>query len=212
MFIPVYGAVLAGCIIFYLIYKIITLKLKIYKNEFEVYVDTSGIAQNPPKFIDLVNGKTINFKLGKDDICISQLSITKGLKNINSIVALFNMLRQTMEVELDKKSDKLKQDILKMNIYKKIVHQIYDLSKPFVSNKRRFKKELFNKAKDDFAFILRICEEVIDYWGYVGKLLGLLSQGATLRQMFGEKASWKSVSWDLDGEIEIKPRYGLSTN
>ena len=49
-----------------LIYKHIRLMCKFDKCEFIQFVDTAGIVENPPKFVDLWTGQTINFKLGTE--------------------------------------------------------------------------------------------------------------------------------------------------
>lgn len=198
--------------LFYLVKRTITLYTKVKRAEYEVYIDTSGIAENPPKFVELMEGKTINIRLETEYLCINQVSFNKGLGVIDKIVYLFNILVKQMSKQSETRTEELKGSVLKMQTYNAIVNQIYLLGKPFAKNKRRFKKELFKKSKDDFQFLLTICQEVIDFWSHVGKQAALLSKGKTLRETYGENVTASLLSTGLDGKIEIKPRYAYSTN
>jgi hypothetical protein len=212
MYIPYWGLVLIALALLYLINRSLGLYSKIRNLEFEVYVNTEGVVSNPPNFMELMEGKTINFKLGKEIIHIPQISFIKGINTIDKIITLVNMLSEQMKIKSIDKIQEMKNNVYKMKTYNAIVYQIYDLSKNFVNNKGRFKKELFNKAKNDYVFILSICEEVIDFWSYVGKIMALLAKGKTKRMIHGEGASLRFLNTDINGKIEIKPRYDLSMN
>jgi len=207
MFIPTYGLVLIGLALLFLLYRLSEFYSRIKKCEFEVYVNTAGIVENPPRFVELMDNKTINIKLDKEAIIVNQVSFNKGMTHIQRISYLVELLNTTMQGVAKTKLDGIKQSVKKMTIYNQLVNELYGLSKHFASNKRRYKKELYKRTKDDFLFTLRVCEEVIDYWSTVGKLQALLGKGKTLRQIHGVNATWNSTKWDSDGRIEIKPRY-----
>ncbi len=177
-----------------------------------MYINTSGVSANPPKFIELMEGKTINFELDEYSIHIAQVSFNKGMAIIEKIVFLFELLSEQMKVKAETRTEEIKNNLFKMKTYNALVGQIYNLSKHYVKSKAKFKKKLHKKANADFAWLLSICSEIIDYWTFVGKQLALLSKGKTIRQTFGADATWNSLSWDSSGAIEIKPRYVLSMN
>lgn len=208
MFIPPYGLGLIALALIFLLYRLVQYASRIRKCEYEVYVNTAGISCNPPRFIELMEGKTINFKLNNRVISIPHLSITKGLVTIDRIAYLFTLLAERMKKEDNNKIELWRNNRIKQSTYNQIVTEIYNLSRPFAGNKKSFKKELFKKAKDDFTWILRICEQVLDFWSTVEKQIALLKKGRTLRQTLGVSASWNSTNWDTDGKIEIKPRFG----
>jgi hypothetical protein len=172
----------------------------------------SGIGNNPPKFVDLMRNKTINFVLGNEKIVISQVNIGKGLSTIELIARLFSGLQEEMAREYSNKLEEVKHNIIKWKYYKQIFTLVYNLSVPFAKNKRRFKKEFLKMASKDTEWTMLIVEQILDYWMYVGKLIALLGRGATLKQTHGECVGWNSINWESDGKIEIKPRYDLSTN
>jgi hypothetical protein len=199
---------LMALVLIFLLYRIVQLFNRIKKCEYEVYVNTAGITSNPPRFIELTEGKTINFRLGKEVVSISQISFNKGMETIERIQNLFTILSERIGHQPENEADKIKHNFLKINTYNLIVKEIYELSKPFARSKGKLKKELYKRAKKDTLFIMRICEQVLDYWIYVGKYTALLSKGKTLRQTFGGDATWNSINWDTTGKIDIRPRYG----
>jgi hypothetical protein len=203
--------IISGLVFLYLIFKIFEYKSKIAKPE-TVYVDTSGIAINPPSFIDTIKNKTINFKVDDIEIKICHLSVVNGLNKIERIASLFMRLNQLFEIESNNKLDEMKSNLLKDAIFKQIVHQLYLLSKPFCKKKRKLKKRLLKLAKNDVEQVLLITEQVFDFWRYVKKLIALLARGSTLNQMVGERYTWSSYETDLTGKLIIKPRCDLSTN
>ena len=79
--IVVYAGVIIGLslLIFFLIYEIIRLHNKI--NKYDVlYVDTSGVGENPPRFIETWQGKTINFKVNeKHSVKIQHFSFFENI-------------------------------------------------------------------------------------------------------------------------------------
>jgi hypothetical protein len=187
--------------------------------------DITGISTNPPKFVDLMKNKTINFVCGKEKIVIHQLSITKGLTTIELIARLFQGLQEEMKREFDDKTEQIKHNIFKWRYYKQIYSLVFKLAKPFAYNKRQFKKEFMSKANKDMEWTLLIVEQILDYWGYLGEFVALLAildywgylgefvallaRGATIRQMHGEAVGWNSFNGASGGTFEIKPRLGL---
>lgn len=202
---------ISGLIFLYLLFKIFEYKSKIAKPE-TVYVDTSGIAVNPPSFIETIKNKTINFKVNDIDIKICHLSVVDGLNKIERIASLFLRLNKLFEIETKNKVDKIKTNLLKDATFKQIVYQIYLLSKPFIKKKRLLKKELLKLAKNNVEQVLLISEQVFDYWRYIKKLMALLAQGVTLKQTVGERYTWSSYETDWTGRLIIKPRCELSMN
>jgi hypothetical protein len=209
--IPYYVLVVTGLVIVWLIFKLFEYKSKIAKPE-RVYVDSSGVAVNPPKFIDVLQNKTINFDIGKFAIKVNQITIGNGLTIVRKIAKLYEALHIAMENIPDGKIAEMKNNLFKINAYNQIVYQIYLLSKPFVKSRRKYKKELFKMAKLDHQKVMLITEQIFDYWMYVGKLAALLARGATLRLTTGEKFTWNSYETDIAGNTIIKPRFALSTN
>jgi hypothetical protein len=203
--------VVSGLIILRLIYRLVLVNLKLQKQE-PVYVDTSGIDENPPKFIEVVKNKTINFVLGKEKISIMHLSVTKGLNRIEKIAGLFYRLHEEFKKEYNTKLQKLAHTAIKKSIYNQIVIELYKLCKPFAKRKRRFRKELYKKASNDFEWTCLVIEQVFDYWAYVGKLQALLSRGGSIRQILGGNFSWSYTDWGLSGKPLIKPRFVSSMN
>ena len=203
--------VIVGLVFLYLMFKLSEYKRRMVAPEV-VHVDTSGVATNPPKFIDVLVNKTINFEVGKYSIKIEQLGIGKCMTTVNKIASLFEMLT----VEIDRvptgKVDEMKHNLMKDSIYKQIVMHIYLLSAPFVDNKRKYRKELINYSKDNHIKIFHIVEQVIDYWTYIKKLVALLSKGGSLKKTIGEWCTWNSLSMDSAGNHSIKPRFDWSMN
>jgi len=209
--IPIYYLVVGGVILLWLIFKLFEYKSKLVKPE-QVYVDSSGIASNPPKFIDVLQNKTINFVVNGEKIVISQLSIGKGLTTVNKIAMLFDRLGKEVVKIPKSKVDQFNLNMLKTGIYKQIVYEIYILSKPFVKSRRRFKKALVKMSNENHEKVLLIVEQIFDYWMYIKKLIALLAKGGSLRQTIGEGCTWNSYAMDTDGNRIIKPRYDLSMN
>jgi hypothetical protein len=197
-------------IILYLLYKNREYKSKIAKPEVH-NIDTSGIASNPPEFIDILQNKTINFLIGKEKIVISQISIGEGFSKINLISSLYTNLYNLNEQIPKNEVEKFKLNMQKTRAYNLIVKYVYNLSKPFAKKKRVFKKEFFNLSKNPEKMFL-ICEQIIDYWIYIKKLQALLAKGRTGKMINGEWFTWNSCEMDIDGKRIFKPRYGLSMN
>jgi len=203
--------IVGGVIILYLLFKISELKSRIAKPEY-IYVDSSGVSNNPPKFIEVMQNKTINFKVGNETIIMSQITIGRGMTDINIISALLSQLIQQMEIIPKTDLQKMKINLIKSGIYKLMVEHIYSLTKAHAKNKRRYRKELFNIAKENTEYILLIVEQIFDYWIYIKKLIALLARGGSNRMINGEALTWNSYETDLTGQIIIKPRFVLSTN
>ncbi len=209
--INIFYLVVGGVILLYLLFKVFEYKSKIAMPE-QVFVDTSGVATNPPNFIDVLQNKTINFIIGSEKIVIRQLSIGSGLTTVNKISMLFERLALEIEKIPKNKLDQFNINILRTGIYKQMVFQIYLLSKPFVKSKRKFRKQLFKESSENHEKFLLIVEQVFDYWMYIKKLLALLSKGGSHRMTIGEGSTWNSLEMDIGGNRIIRPRFGLSTN
>lgn len=208
---PIYFLVIGGVIILWLVFKVFEYRSKVAKPE-RVYVDTSGITTNPPKFIETLQNKTINFSIGSHKVSVSQLSIGDGLTTVNKIAALFKTLAKQVERTPKSRLDQMNINVLKTTTYKQIVYHIYLLSKPFVTSRRKFKKELFREAEKNHEKVLLIVEQIFDYWMYIKELLSLLARGGTLRMTTGDNFTWNSRETDINGNHIIKPRFALSTN
>lgn len=196
-----------GLILSYLIYKIIDLKGKSVRVE-TVYVDRSGIEENPPKkYIDISSNKTINFKLDSETIHINHLPWQDGIRYINKIYFLFGHLEGYRKYQPKGKIDEMKNNFLYLRTYSHIVLLVYKLAAPHSKNKRRLKKELFKRAKKDTLFTISLIQEIIDYWRYMGELTALLARGKTIRAMAGNGFTWRSYVTDREGRISIKRRF-----
>jgi hypothetical protein len=209
--IPIYYLVIGGVILLWLVFKLFEYKSKIAKPE-QVYVDTSGISENPPKFIEVLQNKTINFLIGDHKIAITQLSIGSGLTIVGKIAYLYQQLIQAIEIIPESRVQEVKNNIYKDALFKQIVKEIYRLSKPFAKSKRKYKKALFAESKKNLEKVLLITEQIFDYWMYIKKLLALLSRGGTMRMTIGEECTWNSFETDTNGNRIIKPRFVLSMN
>ena len=108
---PIY-LIIIGLVFLYLIFKLFEYKGKMSKPEV-VHVDTSGIAINPPSYIEVVKNKTINFKLGKWDVKICHLSLTKGMSMIQKICILFDHLNTLSGQEYKSKLEEFQGGLLK---------------------------------------------------------------------------------------------------
>jgi len=209
--IPIYYLIIAGIVLLWLVFKLFEYKSKIAMPE-QIYVDSSGIANNPPKVIDVLQNKTINFELGKHFVKVSQVTVGTGLTIINKIALLYEALQQEITKKPGNKVKEIQRNFIKVGIFKQIVYQIYLLSKPFVKSKRKFRKDLFKEADKNPEKIFLITEQVFDYWSYMGKLLAVLSRGGSRRMIIGADYTWNSLEMDSHGKTIIKPRFALSMN
>ena len=209
MIITLWGATIGVALLSYVIKRNIELKAQIKKAEYIQYIDTSGIEKNPPRFTELMKGTTINFKIDKYDVKITQLNITKGVDTIKMIAGYYKQLCIEIDKTAETKTELLTKDVTIYKLNLKLVTLIYDLSYRFVKNKRRYRKALIKTLTSDFRALISICEECIDYWSCLGKRLSLLAEGTTNRQTYGDNASQSLQSMGLDGKSEIKPRYVL---
>lgn len=169
-------------------------------------VDLSGITKNPPSFIETWQGKSINFKLDKYIVSITQLSITDCIFYIENIAKSFALMKEILTVEkTDKKTD-LMMNVTFLTLYKNLINIVYKLSKPYCK-KWRYEKALYKKAMKDIIWFVDIVEQILDYWMYIKKKIFLLAKGQTLRQTVGESYSWNSLKLDGNGKILIRPRF-----
>jgi hypothetical protein len=209
--VPTYYIVAGGVILLYLLFKNREYRIKVAKPE-RINVDTSGIASNPPQFIEVLQNKTINFLIGNEKIVISQLTVGDGLTNVNIISTLYAKLQEVNEIMPNNRVDEVKINLRKVAILKLITKHLYKLSKSFATHKRSYKKELYKTSKENCEKIFLICEQIFDYWMYIKKLNALLAQGGSMRMTIGEGSTWNYYETDTTGKRIIKPRYGLSTN
>lgn len=169
------------------------------------YVDTSGIMENPPRFIDTWKNKTINFDLGKHSLKINHLPILENIDVISRIAGHFAVIKHGVESAYNapfSKTDKIR---VYQTHYMRLIALLYKLGKPH--SKRGFKNAFYKRAKNDFNFILGVSEQIFDYWQNMGKLLGVLSQGLTPLLVYGETLGSGRLKWDDQGKRLITPRY-----
>jgi hypothetical protein len=204
----IYALACAGVAIIFLAYKYFSLLDKFGKNEFVQYVDTSGITQNPPQYIDLWEGKTINFKLDKWAIKINFLRPDWCFKYLRSIAENYQLL--LAQAENGEKS--VMETYVYGAAYVRIVQSVYDLSKHFVRGRRAYRKALIAKSKKDIAFVLNACEQMFDYWIYVKKKIALLAAQTTLRRTAGVSFADNSCKLGTDGKIYAIPRFEPGSN
>lgn len=192
---------------FYYRKKMKILSRKIQEPELVQYVDTSGVDSVPPKYIDVWQGKTINFKLGKWSIIIPMVRAVDFFRYVEKIALNY----ETMRRMINKSSgNKWVDNILYVRLHDHNAKLIYKLSCRFVKDKRKFQKALISESRKNVAFIIGICEQVLDFWALYKKKISLLAQGATERQMGGNPSAWNSSSSDGDGKTYAMPRYALS--
>jgi hypothetical protein len=173
-----------------------------------VYIDTTGIESNPPKnYIDVEQNKTINFKLGVDSISICHLPIKLNIKYIEKIAYIWELINAESEYKSKSKIEDFSHKVRQGLYYKQATSLIYGLSKHFVDKKRRFKKALFKRSKQDTDFIMDITEQVFNFWLYRKKKALMLSQSQTLLSTVGSTSTWNSLNLDNQGKTLIKPRF-----
>ena len=190
----------AGIAIILLTARCRRLSERIAKNEFVQYVDTRGVTNLPPSYMDVKAGKTINFRLGKYAIVIPHLPFVTCFTYINNIASCYDLLRKEAE-NVKGSAD------FSGAVYLQVVEMIYNISKPFVKDVKGYRKALYRKAMDDVQFTLGVCEQVFDFWKLFKKKLSVLAQTQTLTQMVGGLSSWNSLELDSDGEISVGPRF-----
>nr|BDD44682.1 hypothetical protein 12 [Legionellales bacterium] len=209
--VPLYCLVAVGLVLLWLVFKLFEYKAKIVKPE-RVYVDTSGITDNPPNFIEVQQNKTINFVFSGEKVVIPYITVGDGLSKVKKIASYYKLINELHDMETTTRVEEIKNNMARSNIYKLAVKEIYKLSKPFAKHVRRFKKRFYKEANNNFELVMLITEQIFDYWMYIKKLLALLSRGGSLRMTIGGGFTWNSYATDIDGKLIIKPRYGLSTN
>jgi hypothetical protein len=203
--------VIGGVILLYLLFKLFEYKSRMAKPEY-IYVDTSGIAHNPPQFIEVTKNKTINFKIGSHHIIVSQITVNEGMVKINTIASIFKSLVEALESKPKNKLDQVRLNVVRAGLYKQAVANVFKFSVIFAKNKKAYKKAIFKYAKEDYEGMLLIIEQIFDYWIYLKKLKALLAQGGSHRMIIGEGSTWNSYETDMTGKRIIKPRYALSMN
>lgn len=197
------GGVIIGGIIFW--------KKKKTTKEY-VYVDTTGIDINPPQnYIDVEQNKTINFKLGRESISICHLPIKLNVKYLEKIAYLYKLIIQESEYVTKGKIDEVAHQFRYRALYNQTTQLVYGLSKSFVNSKRKFKRDLFRRAKDDTDFIMDIIEQIINFWLYRKKKAQMLAQNQTLLSTVGSAYTWSSLTLDSHGRRLIKPRYASAS-
>jgi hypothetical protein len=203
--------VIGGVVLLYLLFKLFECKSKMVKPE-QVFIDSSGIAKNPPQFIEVLQHKTINFVVNGEKIVISQLSIGRGLGIVRKISLLYEKLVREFDKIPKNKIEEVRDNLIRGAVFNQIVVQIYLLSKPFAKSKRKLRKALYKLGKTNQEKVLLITEQIFDYWMYIKKLLALLSRGGTQRMIIGAESTWSSYETDMTGNHIIKPRFGSSMN
>lgn len=218
--IEIIGVSLVLALIIFLSFKnyLLVKENKVISGSKIIYADRSGIGVNPPtQFIDVWANKTINFKLGGSTdpefvVSIAQLPIFMCMDYVKRISHLFQLLCEYLEVKPQDEIKKLKLDALYIEIFNNIINNIYELSHPFIKNKKRFRKLLFEECQKDVHLTIHICEQVSDYWKLVKKKAQILGQATTLRQMHGVDTLWSNTNLDAKGKILRGARFGKFWN
>lgn len=194
-------------LLLYFIGKTVKQWLIIKKNEFVQYIDTSGISQNPPKFIETWQGKTINFRVNKYyKISIAQMTPDLFFKYLDNIVCMYKKLETLTQTEMQRDEKTVKYSL----VYNEIIRLIYQISKHTVKNKSGYKKSLYDRCNRDVSFVISVCEEMLDYWMYVKKKIQILAKGSTSRQTIGGLSYEPLLERDGTGRIFAKPRFVFS--
>jgi len=198
------GGILIGVIVFW----------KKKKSIIEyVYVDTTGIEENPPKnYIDVEQNKTINFNLDGESISICHLPIKLNVKYIEKIAYIYKLICQESEFVSKSKIEEFTHKVRYNILYTQSTKLVYGLSKNFVNRKRKFKRNLFKRSKRDTDFIMDIVEQILNFWMYRKKKALMLSQSQTLLSTVGKAYTWSSLSLDSRGKASIKPRFANASH
>lgn len=187
--------------------------LYLYSQKEVRYVDRSGIASNPPTFIETWENKTINFNYDGKQIKICHMPLPETLKYINKIARIYQTLYLYFEqIKEDAYGGQKLSSKQIIELVDEIAITIYHLSKPHLRIWERIgrKKWIIKKARGDIDFVLGICGETFDYMQYLGNALRSLSQGATSRMMYGKKSSWNTIKRDIHGKRLLEPMHDLS--
>ena len=187
--------------------------IDLYAAKFDgMYVDITGVRQNPPEYIDVVKRKTMNVRIDDEfTIHIPQVSFIDGVYRIREIQSIFLLLRQQSE---DKTALKINEKNLQefLTFCSALATVLYSLSYTFVkrSKRKKYFRVLKTKMLNDIEWTCELIEQVIDFWSYIKKKVQYLSLGSSLRQMHGADASWDCISWGTDGSSYLLPRFGKS--
>lgn len=205
--INVIPCLIAGVVFILFVLKIKSLKNIIKKNDFIQYIDTSGIIENPPNFIEVWQGKTLNIKFNKYDIKIPFFGALESIKYIEKISKNYSVMINMINYKSLSNYDDIVKQVEYLKAYTNIFNAVYDISKKFIKNKKRYLKDLKYKFFNDIIFGLEISEQLFNYWKVVKKKIIYLASATTLRETDGESYTWNSLNLDLQGNISVKPRY-----
>ena len=186
----------------------ISLYISLNRREVVRYIDTGGINKNPPAFIETWANKTINFKLGKHVVSINHLPIIENLEYIGKIGESYKVIKHGLDEVANNPLGNLDKKTLYLAHYMSIVDIIYKLSKPF-TKKWGYKKAFYKKANTDSNWIFGLSEQILDYWLYMGKMLGALAKTKTPRMIYGEFLTSDNLKWDSRNRRLITPRFGF---
>lgn len=187
--------------------------LYLYNKKEVRYFDKSGIASNPPTFLETWENKTINFNFKGKIIRIGHLPFKETYNHISKISDLFKVLMAKHDGSMeDYFKDKRLSDMEITSVVDTIADTLYELSKPYLSFYERLgrRKWMIKKCRNDVDFVIGLSGEIFDYWLNLGNALALLMRGATVKMMYGQDASLNTTKRDSVGARLIEPRQELS--
>lgn len=210
----VYTILLGVLLLANLVFLVILVACGSAKKNDSVFEDISGIAVNPPNFIDVVRRKTLNIKLDEFTISIPQIGFLEGILRMREIQTAYLLLKKSANSD----TDLIKVNETNLNefvTFTAMIHNfLFNVSKKYVKRKelKKYNAKLKEKCLNDIEWVCEVTEQIFDFWTYVKKKVEFLASGMTIRQMYGEECTWESLSLDLQGNTYLLPRYGKSLN
>ena len=175
-------------------------------NEIEIrYIDKSGIASNPPSFLETKAGKTLNIDFDGTKIIINHFPIWENLEIISKIAGIFQSLKVGADLFYNKPLTEIESVAYYQIAYEKLINLLIKILRPHLSRKELKKFKIF--ARENSNGVFEICAEIFDFWQYMGKLTAGMGQGLSPRLQYGERLTSDSLKWDDQGERLIQPRY-----
>jgi hypothetical protein len=154
------------------------------------YIDTSGIRTNPPNFIEVQKGCTLNIKVDDYDLIVPLHGYINYAYYSGALKRCLDTINGATE------EDQIQQ---RMIAYSALISVVYNTCKSVLKKKelKKFKKSLYAKAFDDVDWFLNVLAEIEDYWTFIKKKVAHLAAGTTPRQIYGERCTWDYVRRDL---------------
>lgn len=170
-----------------------------------------SITQNPPTFFDLQTDKVIRFKIDDEfNLEVEQLSAEDVFSFCSGLSQSYSMIAENASKEIKSANEHVLKIKDTITYYNYIILLIHNITKKSVDKKlhKKYFKALHKKALSDINWLLRVCEEILDFWQLTKKKILILGMGTTLRQMYGEALSWGCFQLDGNGRLCVKSRYG----